>query len=373
MTNKAFFWEIKDIITQFVAAFDDAILTRYNDNREAKEEISVRYVFGPKQRVMYDIINKAQNITLPAIAINVTGISRDNTRVFNKIDSSYLAGKDGPFGPTSIQIPSPVPINIEVSFSILARYMSDVDQLLSNFIPYTNPYIILSWTLPESFNIKDTTEIRSEVLWGGSVTYNAPTDLTYSDKFRVVADTSFTIKSWLFRPAQVQKTIYKVTSNFTNSDLKNRIYSDTDISNIQSFIMEGQTDTVTVSAIPEITNMFYTVREYPFRIQGPLTIKSGNSNQFLLYGKRFSYDTNFYLSSYATDMYNNYTSIVTAKSPVIDAYKLDSSDFFVINDNMAVITLPPQSLSGSGNTFTFVAANSAGWGSSSDGYSITID
>ena len=61
MKNRAFHFEIKNLLTQFVAAFDDVVISRYNKDREAKQDIEVRYVFAPKQRVMYDIINKAQN------------------------------------------------------------------------------------------------------------------------------------------------------------------------------------------------------------------------------------------------------------------------------------------------------------------------
>ena len=92
----------------------------------------------------------------------------------------------------------PVPVNLEVSMSILARYMQDVDQIISNFVPYNNPYIILSWKVPEEFGTEYDQEIRSEVLWSGNLTYNTPTDTTYIDMFRVTVDTSFTIKGWLF-------------------------------------------------------------------------------------------------------------------------------------------------------------------------------
>ena len=47
----------------------------------------------------------------------------------------------------------PVPVNLEVSMSILARYMQDVDQIVSNFVPYNNPYIILSWKVPDDYRI----------------------------------------------------------------------------------------------------------------------------------------------------------------------------------------------------------------------------
>ena len=57
MKNRAFHFEIKNLLTQFVAAFDDVVISRYNKDRQARQNIDVRYVFAPKQRVMYDIIN----------------------------------------------------------------------------------------------------------------------------------------------------------------------------------------------------------------------------------------------------------------------------------------------------------------------------
>jgi hypothetical protein len=90
MKNRAFHFEIKNLLTQFVAAFDDTVISRFDKDRNAKSNIDVRYVFAPKQRVMYDIVNKAQNITLPVVAVNLDSISRDEDRVFNKLTSSFI-------------------------------------------------------------------------------------------------------------------------------------------------------------------------------------------------------------------------------------------------------------------------------------------
>ena len=172
---------------------------------------------------MYDIVNKAQNLTLPVVAVNITGISRDTSRVFNKLDSIY--NQTGDY--TRSQVLMPIPINIEISMSILARYMQDMDQILSNFIPYNNPYIILSWKEPTKIP-SQVVEIRSEVLWSGNISLNEPTDISYSDKFRVVADTSFTIKGWLFRNKnETSNPIYFIDANFitTRGDM---IITDTD-------------------------------------------------------------------------------------------------------------------------------------------------
>ena len=226
MKKRAFHFEIKNLLTQFIAAFDDVVISRWNKDRSAKSNIEVRYVFAPKHRVMYDIINKAQNITLPAVAVNLTSISRDESRVFNKLAPSYIPADIESNPSTSSKFLMPVPVNLEVSMSILARYMSDVDQIISNFVPYSNPYIILSWKVPSVYGANYVQEIRSEVLWSGDLTYNSPTDTTYNDKFRITVDTSFTIKGWLF-PEQKDTVpvTFKVDNNIFTVGLRNRMVS----------------------------------------------------------------------------------------------------------------------------------------------------
>ena len=218
MKKEAFHFEIKDLLTQFIAAFDDVVIKRHNKKRQAKQEIEVRYVFAPKQRVMFDIINKAQNLTLPVVSVDLATISRDESRVFNKLNPSSIPTQSSAYSnDTFSQFLMPVPVNLEVNMSILARYMSDVDQIISNFVPYTNPYIILSWKVPDDFGADFVQEIRSEVLWSGDLSYNTPTETTYSDQFRITVDTAFTIKGWLFAEQQdTAPAIFEVNDDIIN-------------------------------------------------------------------------------------------------------------------------------------------------------------
>tara|TARA_R110000824_G_scaffold14079_1_gene60392 strand:+ start:1561 stop:2763 length:1203 start_codon:yes stop_codon:yes gene_type:complete len=389
MKNRAFHFEIKNLLTQFVAAFDDTVISRYNKDREKKSNIEVRYVFAPKQRVMYDIINKAQNLTLPVVAINLTGVSRDNDRVFNKLAPTYIPAQTQDDPKVSANFLMPVPVNLEVNMSILARYMQDIDQIVSNFVPYNNPYIILSWKVPADYGLSYDQEIRSEVLWDGNLVYDTPTDTTYNDKFRVTVDTTFTIKGWLF-PEQKDTSgnIYKIDSNFIAVNLANRIYSPLEnnevvsntsyiqqgygaLSSYDSGVPDAYSETVTISAIPEITNLYYSTTGTVTQLyQTTTNLLSTHPNNFILYGKRFNYDNDFFLS--ATDMggtlssanfYSNYQQITSAKSATISGYKLSTPLYQVINDNITNIFLPTSTLSAAGK-FAFVTANEAGWGSS---------
>lgn len=367
MNNRSFFWEIKDILTQFCCAFDDAVIKRYDGNRDAKELISLRYVVAPKQRVIYDIVNKNQNLTLPVMAINITGINRDPSRVFNKIEPFYLPSKKTIGGTSTLsKVLAPTPINIEVSVSILTKYMTDMDQIISNFVPYSNPYIILSWAVPKEFNLASTTEIRSEVLWSGSLNYNTPTDISFTDKYRVSVDTSFTIKTWLFKEVvDPVGIIYKIDSNFyalSNIDI---LYSSDDYSKLSSF-----TDIITVSGAPSFTNLFYSSDRGTIPVFNDVYIRKSSPSIFIAYGRSFNYNNSFYLSSNTPNFFTNYTEIITSENTGISGYNIDKY-VSVLNNNIFTINLSANTLSTAG-TFTIVTANSAGW-KSTDGYVNVID
>jgi len=374
--NRAYHFEIKDLLTQFVAAFDDTVISRFDKNRNAKQNIDVRYVFAPKQRIMYDIVNKAQNLTLPVVAVNLTSVTRDESRVFNKLAPSFIPGQLTDHPDKASKFLMPVPVDLSVSMSIMTRYMADADQIISNFVPYNNPYIILSWKVPADFGADYEQEIRSEVLWSGDLNYSTPTDVTYSDKFRVVIDTSFTIKGWLF-PEQkdTQKIIYKVDNNFITVDLANRIYDPqgkelefltyeqegyNTLSGYDDTVPPSYTETVTISAIPEFTNIFYATTGTFNAARGLTTILSSYDNNFTLYGKRFDTSNSYYLSSNVDNFHTNYQEITSAKSPTISGYKLDDHFYSTGNDNIVNLFFPASSLSNSGD-FTIITANEAGW------------
>ena len=366
MKDYTYSFEIKDLLTQFLCAFDDVVIKRYDKDRNAREDISVRYVLAPKQRVMYDIVNKAQNLTLPVVAINVTGISRDTTRVFNKLDSVYNPISEA----NNSTIMMPVPINIEVSMSILARYMQDMDQILSNFIPYNNPYIILSWKEPAATAF-DPIEIRSEVLWGGSISLTEPTDTTYSEKFRIIADTSFTIKGWLFKNQnEISKQIYFIDSNFRTAG-KNLILTDDNYNTlVTSLCNYTETETISISAIPTITNIFYNISGNLNEIRNNFSLNQQitSNNNFMFYGTNFNKVTTILLSSNNT-ITGTISAINSTYTGSVTGTVLNPIYYNIVNDNIITITLPK--LQGTCN-FNFIINNPVGWTSSNETNNFTF-
>jgi hypothetical protein len=342
-------WEVKDLLTQFLQAFDGAIVKRYDINRVPGNNVGVRYVYAPKQRVLFDLVDKAQHLTLPVVAFYISTISRDQSRVFNKIVGQYWTDNTTSVynQSTANQNLQPVPINIEVSVSILTKFQSDMDQILTNFVPYSDPYFIISWTREGMPGL----EIRSEVLWNGTLAMTYPTDQTPTQPTRVACDTSFTIKGWLFKAdANPVGRIFKIDSNFYS------VSGTPTLQNIDYLTDPTTTESFVISAIPQIP--------YSSRWLTPRSL----SGTVELYGNMYDYTNSVYLSGN-----NNMFGVVSAATytinPFLSSTSLSASypalsgvipalEYYVQSDNKMIVTYPAPSATG---FFDIIVINDAGY------------
>lgn len=343
------------MVTQFIAAFDDIVIGRYNKNRAELDRINVRYVYAPKERVMFDIINENKTITLPVVAVSIKSVSRDTTRVFNKLDGFYYSGTSGE-EKTASHIKAPVPVNINLSVSVLSRYQTDMDQILSNFIPFSNPYVVISWKVPKKFNLSVDQEIRSEVLWDGNVSLNYPTELNASQKARITADTSFTIKGWLFKDKDDPVgNIFYIDQNFNAVNLLSD-YEGMSGSNVP-------TESFELSGSPHITDIFYNgVKLYNDVNLTTAQVSSSGAGTILLNGLGFANTETVLFSSTNSSMYTSLTSLsATTRQPSISG---QSIPFTIINDNVISLSMP--ALTGGTGSIRFIPYNKAGYSFSDD-------
>ena len=218
MKNQYYGFELKDMIRQFITAFNSIVINRYNKDKTVVDQLKVGFYYGPKERALHDIVNKAQSLKLPTIAVHYTSIARDPERVFNKIPGFYYTKAPsvsaGAFDSDWLQ--TPIPVNIGISMSIMTKFQTDMDQILSNFVPYNNPYIIISWKVPSSQNLANNLEIRTEILWDGTLSLDYPIEVSGSQPARVIANTNFTMKGWLFKGPQTEdtKNIFVIDQDF---------------------------------------------------------------------------------------------------------------------------------------------------------------
>ena len=225
MKNYTFNFEVQTLLEQFVAAFNDIVIKRYDNTKTVIAPTSghkVSFVYAPKQRV-YDTLNTPApgGMTVPVVAVSINGIARDNSRVFNKLEGFTVNNYDTSDNSLLNKIPQPVPVNIGISMVIVTKFQSDMDQIISNFVPYCDPYIIISCKLPSPNNSKSPYELRSEVLWDGNIQLQYPDNLGPTQPYRLTATTNFTIKGWLFKKIdETIKKIYTIDASFISNDGK---------------------------------------------------------------------------------------------------------------------------------------------------------
>lgn len=304
----------------FLNAIDGCIVKRYR-GKTAMDEIAVRYVYAPKQRALHDLTNKAQHITLPVVAYWVKSVSLDTKRMFNKLD-----GSDQVINQTLKHLPQPLPIKIELDVSFLAKYQSDIDQIISNLIVYFQPYIAISWN---RFDLP-WHEIRNKVIWSGNVGLTYPVDINDNQPTRVTGDTSFTVEGWLFKQDETASgEIRVIEASFSAlSSISNNI------DYLVSQVNTENTETMTISGEPVLVSAYpynvLTDTEYGVTIYG--NFLRGISAAYLSSG-----DVYPSLSSTLVDIFSASPTLST-NNPAFSGFQVD---FTINSENSITIDLPP--------------------------------
>lgn len=377
MKKQAFHFEVENLLTQFIDALDGAVINRYDGQRNIHDRIKIRYVYSPKQRVLYDIIDPGKSLALPVAAFTIANITRDPSRVFNKIDGFMLKHntREGEPSSQSHYFRMPVPINITVNMTIICKYQTDFEQILSNFIAYTNPYFIIKWKVPEEFGLANDYEIRTEVEWSGSVSPSYPNDQESSTKYRVSGDTSFTIKGWIFPAADepLVKNIYFIDANFNAirylSGGTTPLYTTYDDYHSLSSIATD-TETIYISAAPSVTDFFYS-RTYGIGhpiLENFVLTSDNRDGVFTIYGGNFQYTTAVLVSGRRI-YYGSLTAVNFEYYPTISGYILPTSAYTINSENIMTVSLV--GLSGYG-IFDIIPINIAGWDTTYSAYSTHV-
>ena len=337
--------ELITMTNQFLNTMSDIVIKRFNVHRQMRDRIKVRMVYAPKQRVLNDLLDRDQNLQLPVIAVQISGVTRDQTRVTNKLLGSYYN-----LGKTSYSFheKTPLPVDVKYTVSIMTRYQEDLDQIVTHLAPYVNPYLVVSWRTPK----RQHHEIRSKVLWDGSVNTQYPVELTSTTVARVIADLTFTFKGWLFQHvADPVGDVANITSNFFTS------------SKIDSEYL--------LDEIPTDANLEQTHRHtspQPKTVFSE-TLKIGETKEFSLLGSGFNKIRNVYVAGCP------FTGQMTLQTPFEDdinlsttfspfyGIKLSKENWSYIDDSTLSIVMPSATSTG---LIDIIVENEGGYGKLSD-------
>lgn len=328
MIKYTYDWEILTITNMLLNSMSDIVVKRFNVHKETRDQIKVRIVYAPKQRVLADLLDRDQNLQLPVMAVNIGGITRDTARVYNKILGSFQSSAGST---VSYNERSPLPIDITYNVSIMTRYQEDMDQILSHLLPYINPYFTVSWRTP----LRQNEEIRSNVFWNGNVNIQYPSDVAATQVARVVADLSFVFKGWMFQA--------KPDDPIGNIHVIHSTYADNSRGISSEYLLE--------STVRESTDTSDYIRHDGVppqpKLIDPYYVSVGETKQFNLVGNAFTVINNVYLSGHPIEYLSTQqapfsnSSELSAQYPPFTAVKLLSSDWFYNRETLCSFIMPP--------------------------------
>lgn len=158
--------------------------------------------YGPAQkflsRIQQDPNLDAPAIVLPRMAFEIRNIQYDGTRKLPRTQKITLQGTDGKTKHTFV----PVPYNIDIELSIMAKYLEDGYKILEQIVPYFTP----DWTI--AMKILDGTETPFDIpVVLQSTTLEDTYESDYSTRRSLIWTLTFTMKVWFFGPDKPKKLI----------------------------------------------------------------------------------------------------------------------------------------------------------------------
>src|SRR5574344_1508515 len=166
MKYRSYNREAKIATALILNLFNNVTIGRYTKDKACSKTILVPIVYGTRSRILKELENIEKNLKPPVISIVKEGMSRDSER-FHEI---YSHQKNTATGHNFYEKMRGIPMNIEFTLAGISIYEDDLDQIVSNFIPFFKPDVFVSWKNPKY----PTEELKSQIIWDGQINYQSP-------------------------------------------------------------------------------------------------------------------------------------------------------------------------------------------------------
>ena len=168
------------------------ILRALNKQNTEHRTVPVNCVIGNRSRIFKHLDGtQKKGLTLPLIVVTRTGISINsdrNTNLHNEVKQQTTKDR------INYNLLTPVPIDIEFTVTLVSRWPSDIDMMLSNIIPFFNQDLYVASRHPKYYNV----QYFSQVVMGGSIQQDAVTEISTDQDDIVTATLTFTFKTYIF-------------------------------------------------------------------------------------------------------------------------------------------------------------------------------
>ena len=199
MLGNYFYHEIlRKTIVSFGTLFNDIQIKHKKNDGSDFSIITVPIAYGPVQKFLARLeqvpdLKKRVAITLPRMSFEMTGISYDPSRKTATLQTfKSLEVSDNKLTKTFM----PVPYNVNIRLSILAKLNEDALQIVEQILPYFQPHFTLTIDL-----VKEIGEKRDIPMILERINMEDNYEGDYTERRSLIYTLDFTAKTYLFGPA----------------------------------------------------------------------------------------------------------------------------------------------------------------------------
>ena len=257
--NYYYYKVLRKTIIQFLDRFNNIQIARYNSNGSFLKYVEVPIKFSPKEKFWFWLNERHDDEMLPIMSSSLTGIQFAAERATNRqqsIVTTCIAADS-----TNVnRFLNPTPYDLTFQIQIWAEYMTDIDQILEQILPWFQPHIFARINIPEiggSFDMKIIFDSASPE-FEAEYTDDARRVLRYVLDFRV--------QTYLFKPIETSGVIGEIFINYyTNAQAFRRGIEAGGIAEVSNRITEStEEDRITEEGELRVT-------DYPYAPSGETT------------------------------------------------------------------------------------------------------
>ena len=225
MFGKFFYNEgMRKCTIAFGAIFNKIQIQRTDSSDNLVQSITVPLAYAPKEKFLARLEQQPNlqedgkvSIVLPRMSFEIKSIAYDSSRKLTRMQKfrtvkNNISGKVLNFNYT------PVPYNIGYDLNIYTKTAEGGLQIVEQILPFFQPDYTVTVNVVPELNMK-----RDVPIVLGNIQYQDTYDGAFTTRRAVVYTLSFTAKTYLYGPAQTQKTIKTVQSDiYTNTDTTNK-------------------------------------------------------------------------------------------------------------------------------------------------------
>ncbi|MDA8915512.1 tail sheath stabilizer and completion protein [bacterium] len=214
MFGKYFYNEsMRRMTVAFGQLFNKIQVKRTDSSGNTVQTLAVPLAYAPKEKFLTrldqqpNLEEREFAITLPRMSFEISGISYDGARKLTRIQK-YKTVKTDKEGKVMNYNYTPVPYNISYTLNIFTATAESGLQIVEQILPFFQPdYTVTVIAVPELDIKRDVPIILNDVQYDDS--YNGD----FTSRRAVIYTLNFTAKTYLFGPANTQKTIKEVQSD----------------------------------------------------------------------------------------------------------------------------------------------------------------